>query len=115
MVDSGLRNMILGFKGADYGHVLENIVYMELLRRGYKVGVGKIGGLEVDFVAVKPGETKYYQVSASVLEESTLERELAPLRKIPDQYEKVLLTMDRSYATDHEGIRQINIADFLLW
>ena len=114
MIDPGIRNNLLGFKGRDYGHVLENIVYLELLRRGFKVGVGKLGSLEVDFVAVRPGETKYYQVSASVLDEATLERELKPLAKIPDQYDKILLTMDRSYVTDYEGIKNVNIVDFLL-
>ncbi|SEH37565.1 hypothetical protein SAMN05216583_1387 [Selenomonas sp. KH1T6] len=113
IVDSGIRNTLLGFSGRDYGHVLENIVYFELIRRGYKVGVGKIGSLEVDFVATKPTETKYFQVSATVLDEKTLERELAPLRKIPDHYSKILLTMDRSYITDYNGIKQVNIVDFL--
>lgn len=114
IVDSGIRNTLLGFSGRDYGHVLENIVYLELIRRGYKVGVGKLGSLKVDFVAVKPGETKYYQVSASVLDEATLERELKPLAKIPDQYEKILLTMDRSYIKDYHGIKNVNIVDFLM-
>lgn len=113
IVDPGIRNMLLGFSGRDYGHILENLVYFELIRRGYKVGVGKIGSLEVDFIATKPTETKYFQVSASVLDEKTLERELAPLRKIPDHYDKILLTMDRTYITDYNGIKQLNIVDFL--
>ena len=87
---------------------------MELLRRGYQVGVGKLGTLEVDFVAVKAEEKVYYQVAASVTDETTLQRELAPLQKIPDQYEKVLLTMDRSYIKDYDGIKNVNIIDFLL-
>ena len=114
IVDNGIRNALLGFRGGDYGHVLENIVYMELLRRGYQVGVGKLGTLEVDFVAVKAEEKVYYQVAASVTDETTLQRELAPLQKIPDQYEKVLLTMDRSYIKDYDGIKNVNIIDFLL-
>lgn len=113
IVDPGIRNMLLGFSGRDYGHILENLVYFELIRRGYKVGVGKVGSLEVDFIATKPTETKYFQVSASVLDEKTLERELAPLRKIPDHYDKILLTMDRTYITDYNGIKQLNIVDFL--
>lgn len=100
IVDIGLRNALLGFHGGDYGHILENIAYLELRRRGYEVGVGKLGTLEVDFVATKPGRKVYYQVSASILDETTRARELAPLRKIPDQYEKVILTMDRTFVKD---------------
>lgn len=114
IVDIGLRNALLGFHGGDYGHILENIVYLELRRRGYEVGVGKLGTLEVDFVATKPGRKVYYQVSASILDEMTRARELAPLRKIPDQYEKVILTMDRTFVKDFDGIRNVNIIDFLL-
>lgn len=114
IVDTGLRNALLGFHGGDYGHVLENVVYLELLRRGYEVGVGKLGTLEVDFIASKPDQKIYYQVSASILDEKTRERELEPLRKIRDQYEKVILTMDRTYIKDFDGIRNVNIVDFLL-
>lgn len=114
IVDNGIRNVLLGFRGGDYGHILENIVFLELLRRGYHVNVGKVGTLEVDFVATKSDRKIYLQVSASVMEEKTLQRELAPLQNIPDAYEKVLLTMDRNYIADYEGIRNINIVDFLL-
>ncbi|OBZ33668.1 ATP-binding protein [Megasphaera sp. DISK 18] len=114
IVDNGLRNALLGFHGGDYGHVLENIVYLELLRRGYEVGVGKLGNLEVDFIASKPTRKVYYQVSASIMDEKTRDRELAPLQQIPDQYEKVVLTMDRTYIKDFNGIRNVNIIDFLL-
>ena len=114
IVDNGLRNALLGFHGGDYGHVLENIVYLELLRRGYEVGVGKLGNLEVDFIASKPARKVYYQVSASIMDEKTRDRELAPLQQIPDQYEKVVLTMDRTYIKDFNGIRNVNIIDFLL-
>lgn len=114
IVDNGIRNMLLGFRGGDYGHVLENIVYLELRRRGYTVHVGKLGSLEIDFVATKSDRKIYYQVSATVLDDNTRERELAPLRTVPDYYEKVLLTMDDSYITDFEGIKNINIIDFLL-
>lgn len=114
IVDNGIRNMLLGFRGGDYGHVLENIVYLELRRRGYTVHVGKLGSLEIDFVATKSDRKIYYQVSATVLDDNTRERELAPLRSVPDYYEKVLLTMDDSYITDFEGIKNINIIDFLL-
>jgi len=114
IVDMGLRNALLGFRNGDYGHILENVVYLELLRRGYEVGVGKLGTLEVDFVASKMERKVYYQVSATVLENKTLQRELAPLQKIPDQYEKVLLTMDRNFIRDYNGIQNMNIVDFLL-
>lgn len=114
IVDNGLRNALLGFHGGDYGHVLKNIVYLELLRRGYEVGVGKLGNLEVDFIASKPTRKVYYQVSASIMDEKTRDRELAPLQQIPDQYEKVVLTMDRTYIKDFNGIRNVNIIDFLL-
>ena len=114
IVDNGLRNALLDFKQADYGRVLENIVYLELLRRGYHVSVGKVGTLEVDFVASKAERKVYFQVSASVLDDTTRERELKPLRAIPDAYEKVLLTMDKIYIKDYEGIKNVNIIDFLL-
>lgn len=114
IVDNGLRNALLDFRQGDYGHVLENIVYLELLRRGYHVAIGKVGSLEVDFVASKAERKVYYQVSASVLDDATRERELKPLEAIPDAYEKVLLTMDRTFIRDFEGIRNINIVDWLL-
>ena len=114
IVDNGLRNALLDFKQGDYGHVLENIVYLELLRRGYHVAIGKVGTLEVDFVASKAERKVYYQVSASVLDDGTRERELKPLRVIPDAYEKILLTMDRTHIRDFEGIRNVNIVDWLL-
>ena len=112
--DVGLRNALLDFHGGDYGHILENIVYLELLRRGYRVHVGKLGTLEVDLIAEKAGERKYYQVSASILDDMTRERELRPLRSVPDQYEKYILTMDRTFVKDFDGIRNQNIIEFLL-
>lgn len=114
IVDMGLRNALLGFRNGDYGHILEDVVYLELLRRGYEVGVGKLGTLEVDFVASKMERKEYYQVSATVLDDKTLQRELVPLQKIPDQYKKVLLTMDRNFIRDYNGIQNVNIVDFLL-
>ena len=114
ITDIGLRNALLGFKGGDYGHILENVVYLELLRRGYEVGIGKIGKTEIDFVASGGDEKIYYQVAASATEESTLQRELRPLQGIADNYEKVLLTMDRIFITNYEGIKQVNLIDFLL-
>jgi len=114
IVDTGLRNELLGLRNVDYGHVLENIVYFELLRRGYEVYVGKLGNLEVHFVAVSPDNKIYYQVSASILSEETRERELRPFRNIADNYEKIVLTMDRTFIKDYDGIKIENIIDFLI-
>jgi predicted AAA+ superfamily ATPase len=113
--DTGLRNMILGVTNKDIGHQIENIVYLELLRRGYTVNIGKAGrgaGSEVDFVAVRDKKTEYYQVAASVLDENTLARELASLKQIKDYYPKYLITLD-DYFGDHDGIEQINLINWL--
>lgn len=114
VVDMGIRNQLTGFRNTDYGHVLENIIYLELIRRGYEVSIGKIGTLEVDFVATKSAERIYYQVSATILDEHTRERELAPLQAIHDNYPKIILTMDQPVFDDFSGIRIQNILDFLL-
>lgn len=114
-VDIGLRNVLVRGKDSDVGHILENIVYLELLRRGYRVYVGQLSDGEVDFVAISPEETIYYQVAATTLEESTLERELAPLRKIQDNYPKYLLTLDELFNNvDYEGIKKRNVLEWLL-
>lgn len=114
-VDIGLRNVLVRGKDSDVGHILENIVYLELLRRGYRVYVGQLSDGEVDFVAINPEETIYYQVAATTLEESTLERELAPLRKIQDNYPKYLLTLDELFNNvDYEGIKKRNVLEWLL-
>lgn len=113
LVDLGLWRMILGKYGGDIGHRLENIVYLELLRRGFQVSVGKLEQGEVDFVARRDGEISYYQVSASVLDPAVLERELRPLEKIKDNYPKYLLTLDE-LPIGRNGINQLNIIDFLL-
>lgn len=113
VVDTGIRNMLMGYSDSDFGHVLETIVYLELLRRGYQVFIGKWYELEVDFIAVKQDEKKYYQVCLTLMDEKVKERELAPLKAIPDNYEKTILSMDKSYITDHEGIKFQNIIDFL--
>jgi hypothetical protein len=114
IVDIGIRNRLTGLRNTDYGHVLENIVYLELLRRGYEVTIGKIGSLEVDFVASKTNEKIYYQVSATIMDEKTRERELRPLESISDNYPKYILTMDQTVFNDYSGIRVKNIIDFLL-
>lgn len=114
MVDIGIRNKLTGLQGTDYGHVLENIVYLELIRRGYDVSIGKVGTLEVDFIATKTNEKFYYQISASILNEETRIRELRPLESISDHYPKFILTMDQNIFNDFSGIKVKNIMDFLL-
>ena len=114
VVDIGLRYMLLGARSTDVGHMLENIVYLELLRRGYDVSVGKIDDLEVDFVAHDGKTTEYYQVAATVREESTLKRELASLQRIKDHYPKILLTLDNDPDADYDGIRRINVLKWLI-
>lgn len=113
-VDMGLRQMLLGSKAMDAGHILENVVYLELLRRGYDVYIGKVGDLEVDFVAIDGEGMTYYQVSATVRDEVTLSRELASLKSIKDHYPKILLTLDEDPAMDYDGIRKVNALDWLL-
>ena len=115
VVDSGLRSYLLGKKAdSDMGHILENIVYLELLRRGYKVYVGKVDDLEVDFVAENRDGLRYYQVALTVRDEKVLERELRSLQKTGDHYPKTLLTLDMDLETDYDGIRKINVVDWLL-
>ena len=114
-VDQGLRSYLLGKKAdSDMGHILENIVYLELLRRGYKVYVGKVDELEVDFVAENRDGLKYFQVALTVRDEKVLQRELKPLQKTGDHYPKYLLTLDMDLEADYEGITKINIVDWLL-
>lgn len=114
-VDLGFRTYLLGKKaGQDMGHMLENIVYLELLRRGYKVYTGKVDNLEIDFVAQNKNGIEYYQVSLTTRDEKTLERELRPLQRTNDFYPKYLLTMDRDLEADYNGIRKINVIDWLL-
>lgn len=112
--DVGLRYYLLGSKNADEGHILENVVYLELLRRGYEVYVGKNDDSEVDFVAVNEKGEEYYQVSYTVKDEKTLERELKPLNNIKDHNPKILLTADFTPYTSYNGIKQINVFDWLL-
>jgi len=114
-VDVGLRNMLVKGKESDIGHVLENIVYLELRRRGCDVYVGQLDAGEVDFVAVNSDGISYYQVAATTLDEDTLKRELTPLRKISDNYPKYLLTLDEAFATgDYGGIMKRYLPDWLL-
>ena len=114
LVDIGIRYMLLGNKHADYGHILENVVYLELYRRGYQVFVGKSDGLKVDFVAITQPGVEYYQISHSVANPDTLNRELRSLQSIKDNYPKYLLTRDIVPEVDYKGIKQLNVLDWLL-
>ena len=114
VADTGIRNALMGYHGSDIGHVLETIVYFELLRRGYNVFIGKWYDNEVDFLAIRQDVRKYYQVTLSLMDEKVRSREFAPLVAIADNYEKTVLSMDKTYLTNYEGIRFLNIIDFLL-
>ncbi len=115
LVDTGLRNLLLSGSSADTGHLIENVVFLELLRRGYKVNIGKLAEKEVDFVATNSDGVTYFQVSASVLDDTTRKRELEPLQRIPDHHPKVLLTLDEVGAgANYDGIRQLNLIEWLL-
>lgn len=114
IVDLGLRNHILPRKNYDLGFSIENIVYFELLRRGYKVNIGKYANSEVDFVAQKNGVLTYFQVTADMTNESTFDREMTPLKNIKDNYEKIVLTLDKFSIGNYEGIKVINLIDWLL-
>ena len=114
IVDLGLRTHILPRKHYDLGFSIENIVYFELLRRGYRVNIGKYGLAEVDFVAQKQGGLTYYQITADMTAEETFERELRPLRGIQDNYEKIILTLDRFTLGNYDGIKVLNVVDWLL-
>lgn len=113
VADIGLRYYLLGAKPTDLGHILENIVYLELLRRGYNVYVGKVNTAEIDFITEKNGEFTFYQVAYTVLDNTTLERELAPLITAGTHYPKYLLTMDFVPEVSYEGIKQLNVLDWL--
>ena len=113
--DTGIRNIILGFRNIDEVHLLENVVYLELLRRGYRVNIGKSNDYEVNFVAENPNDIKYYQVTKSLLNEEVKMRELRSLESIADNYEKIILTMDKSINKDYNGIKVVNIIDWLLY
>lgn len=115
IVDTGIRNVTLGFRDSDFGHIIENIVYFELIRRGYEVTVGKNDSLEVDFIATKPNDKKYYQVTYTMLDGNVKKREFEVLKNIKDNYEKTVITMDRLYNnTSEEGIKIKYLIDFLL-
>lgn len=114
IVDTGIRNAVLGYRNADIGHILENIVYLELVRRGYDVCVGVYRDFEIDFVATNIHQKLYIQVTQSLTNENVLKREIRALEAIEDNYPKIILTMDRTFILDQEGILIKNIVDFLL-
>ena len=114
IVDIGLRNYLLGFRHRDSGHAIENVVYFELLRRGYDVAIGKIGNAEVDFIATNADEKKYIQVTESMMSEDVRKRELAPLQGIRDNYEKIVLSLEPGLDASYEGIKSENLIDWLL-
>lgn len=114
IIDMGLRNMLLGYRDADRGHILENIVFLELLRRDYRVYIGKLGEAEIDFIAEKANDKVYIQVTESMQMPEPRERELRSLRMIDDNYEKIVLSMDRSFIQSYDGIKTLNLIDWLL-
>lgn len=114
LADVGLRNIILGSKGGDLGHILENVIFLELLRRGREVYIGKVGNLEIDFITIDGNSKTYYQVALSVRDTKTLQRELAPLQALNDSYPKFLITLDNDPTISHNGINQIYALDWLL-
>lgn len=114
IIDMGFRNMLLGYRDVGRGHILENVVFLELLRRDYRIYIGKIGEAEIDFVAEKPNDKLYIQVTESMHIPETRERELRPLRMIPDNYEKLVLSMDRNFINSYDGIKSLNLIDWLL-
>ena len=113
IVDVGLRNYLLGYRNRDLGHSLENIVFFELIRRGYDVAIGKVDNLEIDFIATKKDEKVYLQVTQSMVDENVKNRELHPLIKVNDNHEKIVLSLDVG-TSNYEGIKIINIIDWLV-
>ena len=114
IVDMGLRNFLLGFRNRDSGHAIENVVYFELLRRGYDVAIGKIDNQEVDFIATTADDKLYIQVTESMQSEDVRKRELSPLQKIRDNYEKIVLSLEPGLDASYDGIKSLNLVDWLL-
>ena len=112
--DIGMRNYLLGVRERDIGHVVENVVYFELLRRGYDVAIGKISNMEIDFIATSADEKIYIQVTQSMTDEKVIKRELAPLKSIDDNYEKLVLSLDPGLENTYNGIKSLNLYDWLL-
>lgn len=114
IVDIGLRNYLLGFRDRDSGHAIENIVYFELIRRGYDVAIGKVDNSEIDFIATKADDKIYVQVTESMMSEDVRKRELAPLQKVNDNYEKIVLSLNPGLDSSYDGIKSINLIDWLI-
>lgn len=114
IVDIGLRNYLLGSRDRDSGHALENVVYFELLRRGFDVSIGKVDNSEVDFIAAKPDNKIYIQVTESMTSDDVRRRELAPLQKIRDNYKKIVLSLNTGMDSSYEGIKSVNLIDWLI-
>ena len=114
IVDIGLRNYLLGFRDRDNGHAIENVVYFELLRRGYDVSIGKVDNSEVDFIATKADDKIYIQVTESMTSEDVRIRELFPLQKINDNYEKIVLSLNPGMDSSYDGIKSKNLIDWLI-
>lgn len=114
IVDIGLRNYLLGYRNRDIGHILENVVYFELIKRGYDVAIGKADKLEIDFIASNTNEKIYLQVTETMMSEDVRKRELTPLEKIQDNHEKIVLSLDPGFETSFNGIKSLNIMDWLL-
>ena len=114
IVDIGLRNYLLGFRDRDSGHAIENVVYFELLRRGYDVSIGKVDNSEVDFIATKVDDKLYVQVTETMTSKDVRKRELPPLQKISDNYEKIILSLNTGMDSSYDGIKPINLIDWLI-
>jgi predicted AAA+ superfamily ATPase len=114
IADLGFRSLLLGYRDVDRGHILENVVFLELLRRDYKIYIGKVNETEIDFLAEKPDEKVYIQVTESMNSEEVRAREFRPLQSISDNYEKIVLSMDRNFINSYEGIKSLNLIDWLL-
>lgn len=114
IADTGLKNTVVGYNLENYGHSIENVVYLELLRRGYQVYVGKNNNKEIDFVAINKEETRYFQVCQTINDENTLNREIAAFKSTHDYYEKTIITTDKTYVSNINGIKIVNLIDFLL-
>ena len=114
IADIGLRNYLLGFRDRDTGHVLENIVFFEHLRRGYDVAIGKIDNSEIGFIATNANEKIYFQVTETMMSEDVRRRELTPLQKVRENYEKIVLSLDPGLETSYEGIKSKNLIDWLI-
>ena len=114
IVDIGLRNYLLGFRDRDSGHAIENVVYFELLRRDYDVSIGKIDNSDVDFIATKADDKLYVQVTEAMTNEDVRKRELAPLQKINDNYEKIILSLNPGMDSTYDGIKSLPLIDWLI-